>query len=59
MEKKNLYKGHIWVLGAGTEIYMVKDPWLNGKEDFCVNQDHDYRVNNIMVSNFFMEGSGS
>lgn len=43
------------------EINAVKDPWLEGKDDYHdrVKQDHDYGLDNITVSNFFMMGSRS
>lgn len=38
--KEQLMKGFRGILGDGKDIKILKDPWLKGKNDFCVEDSH-------------------
>lgn len=57
--KETLYKGFRWVLGNGKDVDAIHDPWLKGKEGFCIDQDKDYGVSSILVSDFIRSGTNS
>lgn len=55
--KENLKKGFRWVLGNGEEIRVLKDPWLKGKLDFCVEDSHLNNVRDERACQYFRSNS--
>ncbi|XP_074378225.1 putative mitochondrial protein AtMg00310 [Apium graveolens] len=54
--KNTLAGGFRWVLGDGVVIDVCQDPWLRGKWDFKVDQNHTYEGDNTSISSLFMAG---
>lgn len=55
--KDIISEGFRWVLGDREGIEATRDPWLKGKPEYRVNQNHSYTMKNTSVSKFFLTGS--
>ncbi|XP_074323028.1 uncharacterized protein LOC141659976 [Apium graveolens] len=51
--KEQLKKGFRWILGDGKDIRIFHDPWLRGKGDYCVEDNHLNGIRNESVSCYF------
>lgn len=50
--------GFRWVIGGGSSIDVVRDPWLSQKNNYMVEQEHNYTDSGPMyVSNFIVNNS--
>lgn len=55
--KEKLKDGFRWVLGDGKEISIFKDPWLQGKVDFRVEDNHMNIIRDEKVCFYFHSNS--
>lgn len=51
--KEQLRKGFRWILEDGKDFQAFRDPWLKGKVDFCVEDDHVNVIRTEKVCNYF------
>lgn len=55
--KEQLRAGFRWVLGDGKNIRVFKDPWIKGKKEFCVENNHLNVVRNDLACDYIHPNS--
>lgn len=55
--KEKLKAGFSWILGNGNDIRIFRDPWLQSKRNFCVENDQSSVVRDERICNYFRSNS--